>query len=274
MFKEKYKNAYDKIEGDKTQIAKILAAANNPAPAKKKFVFPFKFGTAFAALLVIGISIYSLPSMQDVNDPVENKTQKPAVHKVVQDASFGTYSDTSDEATTVVEDRTIPPTATTKQNVPQNSSQPVQNTPATEAQAEVGETDVDSVADGAESSVNTRSGGGAAYSVNTPPSVAAENEPSVFKSARSINLDIVSQYTIEFPETMGYASVTVYAQNESIAQAFLTQQGVLVADKSVIVSGDEIDRFAMVKLENGYAEVYAQNISENDFMDVIANISL
>ena len=269
LFKEKYKNAYDKIEGDKTQIAKILAAANNSSSTKKKFVFPFKFGTAFAALLVIGISIYSLPKMQDVNDPIENKTKKYEVNDVVENAAFGTYSNPS-------EDDSAEKNSTEKSSVPtapQTTSMPSEHDAQNKADEPVDEAKIETTEEEGDA-VEAPANSGAGREAASAPSVAAYDEPIAVKGARSIKPDIVTQYTVEFPETMGYASVTVYTKNENIANAFLSRECVLVSDKSVIISGDEIDRFAMIKLQDAYAEVYAQNISEQELMDVIANISL
>ena len=247
MFKDEYKKVYDKIEGDKTQIAKILAVANSSEPAKKKFVFPFKFGTAFAALLVIGISIYSLPQMQDINEPIENKESTKTEKRVVQDAAFGTvYTDDIEN-----QPENHPVENKKSSNVPKSENVPVNNeTPKTE------ETSADNVAEAASEDV---------------PTVGTYNMRGV---TRSVNTNVVSQYTVEFPETVGFASVTVYNENQEIEQAFINQDTISYLDMLVILSGDETDKQALVKLNHGYAEIYAQNITEQQLLDLIANISM
>ena len=202
---------------------------------------------------------------QDVNDPVENKMPR-VENKVVENASFGTYSKPAEDISTE-KSGVLPDDG---KNVPKKSAPAAQNEeniPAVEAAQETTEdvTAPQTSADGITHSAD------AAY---VSPDAFCDEPIAVKGGARSVNPDILKQYTVEFPETMGYASVTVYRKNENIENAFLNQKGVLMSDKSVILSGDETDKFAMVKLQDAYAEIYAQNISDQELADVIANISL
>lgn len=69
MFREQYKGAFDEIKGDRTQIARIFALAAEEEKPKRKVVVPFRAATAFAAVLVVAVSLYTYPDLLNTTKP-------------------------------------------------------------------------------------------------------------------------------------------------------------------------------------------------------------
>ena len=305
MFKEQYKKTYDKIHGDKTQIAKIIALANNnDASVKRKPFFSFRYGTVFAAILVVCVSVYSFPQLRDSTKPInENKTVVNETKKFVPDENVSfqpskvekddsinqpeqankernnkkSANDVQQESeaivnssvqkndnvakakfeneSTVVENAITEPLLASEVAVPQPAS--AYDMDAAQVPAMMAEIEIDSVDENAISAATPRNEGGVSYG-GAP--------------ARAISAPVSEQYTKPF-EGDAYATVTVYPENEQIAEVFESSESIMLGDAEVVVvySG-EIQKI-YVKTDGSYAEIDAYNVSDENLKTTIEEIS-
>ena len=305
MFKEQYKKTYDKIHGDKTQIAKIIALANNnDAPAKRKSFFSFRYGTVFVAILVVCVSVYSFPQLRDSTKPIEeNNTVVNKTEKFVPDenVSFQPSKDEKEdvthqseqvnaeqksvEHTNVVQPQTEAPANSSVQknnNVAkmkvENESTLVENITAesfAEPKANVPQPasayDMDAAqvpAMMAEMEIDS-------VDENAVSAVTAQNDGGVSYGgapARAISAPVSEQYTKPF-EDGAYATVTVYLENEQIEDVFESSESTSFGDaETVVVDNGEIQKI-YVKTDAFYAEIDAYNVSDENLKTTIEEIS-
>lgn len=303
LFRKHYKQAYDKVQGDKTQIAKIIAAANNSAHnGQKKYKFTFRYGTVFAALLVVCVSVYSFPQLRDSIKPMDESGIKVKSKQEVsldQNVSFAPAADAedvevqSDGAVKGVENRNAgTPTyesegtnESASNSVVTNVSEETSNAAIEEAAQTVSE-DVavaniepemvqEPVAEAdAAPAVGSGSSRGA-RSVEPIPAYDGEMEKA--SGGGSANIEdastiIVSSYRKEFENTDSYALVTIYSKNEQIEKIFFESQSVEIAGAETVVFNNGNTKEVYIKTDGFYVEIDAYNLSDENLEKTILEI--
>lgn len=287
MFRKHYKQAYDKIEGDKTQIARILAMANSEQPKKKK-AFSFRFGTAFAAVLVLCVSVYSLPQLRESTEPIQEKTtQEETIFVPDPSIEFHAQDEIQNPDTVVNENKASKNKAESAPVEANESFVAKQNDTVQKKSETVVESNVEPV-DSADIAQETPA--------DDAPAVANEMRmlppPEAMPAALSADEKVVSDQSSggsgaapapvsrmampeSYPRTFddgSYATVTIYQQNDAIENAFLNSASENIAGAQTIIYNSEDETTILVKTENSYAEITGVNLTDENITTLVSEI--